>query len=567
MEYDLVVRNGLVIDGSGASGGRGDVAVADGRIVAIGDVDGAGRDEIDAEGHVVAPGFVDGHTHMDAQVFWDDLGTSSCWHGVTTVVMGNCGFTLAPAQPDSRGLVVRNLERAEDISGAAMAQGINWTWSTFAEYLDAVDALPKGINYAGSIGHSALRTWAMGERAFDGPATEEDLEVMIREVRAALAAGAAGFTTSRSVAHQTSDGRPVASRLAAWDEVVALVSEVGRQSSAVFQLALNVSLDPEVRADSQRLLQELAVSSGVPTLLGVFASWHSTGVLPMIEETVSRGGRMYGLTHCRGVCSAQSFLTRLAFDRLPEWHEVRSRPLAEQRALLQDPDVRARLVHEAHYGEYPESVGTEARKPDYDNFMILSSPYMPNRTVAEEARRAGVDPVEFMIDAALERDFDLFFIQPLTPQPDEPLVELLNHPLTAMTFSDSGAHVSQIFDASIQSHLLAYWVRERQAFTLEEAVRMITQRPARVWGLHDRGLLAPGYAADITIFDPATVGPLMPQVVNDLPGGATRIVQGAQGYAVTIVNGQVLTRDGKATEARPGQLLRAGRPAGKSRSS
>ena len=215
-------------------------------------------------------------------------------------------------------------------------------------------------------------------------------------------------------------------------------------------------------------------------------------------------------------------------------------------------------MHEAHHGRYPESVGTEARKPDYENFTILNSPYMPNPTVAEEARRLGVDPVEVMIDAALERDFDLFFMQPLTPQSDDALVDLLRHPLTAMTFSDSGAHVSQIFDASIQSHLLAYWVRERQAFTLEEAVRMITHQPALVWGLHDRGMLAPGYAADITIFDPATVAPLMPQVVNDLPGGATRIVQGAQGYTATIVNGQVFTRDGKPTEARPGQLLRAG---------
>jgi N-acyl-D-amino-acid deacylase len=559
MEFDLVVRNGFVVDGSGAPGAKGDVAVVADRIVAIGDVDGSGREEIDAEGHVVAPGFVDGHTHMDAQVFWDDLGTSSCWHGVTTVVMGNCGFTLAPARPDERNLVVRNLERAEDISAAAMAQGITWTWSTFAEYLDAVEALPKGINYAGSIGHSALRTWAMGERAFEGPANEGDLEVMTRELCDALRAGAAGFSTSRSEAHQTSDSRPVASRLALWDEVVALVDVVGRDSTAVFQLALGVSPDPEIRADQNRRLQELALSSRVPVLFGLFASRHSTGMLPMIEDTVARGGRMYGLTHCRGVCSAQSFLTRLAFDGLPAWQDVRRRSLAEQRVLLQDPDVRVRLVHEAHHGHYPKTVGTEAGKPDYESLAILCSPYLPNPTVADEARRLGVDPVEVMIDAALERDFDVFFLQALTNQPDDALVDLLRHPMTAMTFSDSGAHVSQIFDASIQTHLLAYWVRERQAFTLEEAVRMITHQPARVWGLHDRGVLAPGYAADITIFDAATVAPLMPQVANDLPGGSTRIVQRARGYAATIVNGQVLTRDGEATEARPGRLLRAGR--------
>ncbi len=559
MEYDVVVRNGLVIDGSGAPGALSDVAVVGDRIVAMGEVEGNGREEIDAEGHVVAPGFVDGHTHMDAQVFWDDLGTSSCWHGVTSVVMGNCGFTLAPAHPDERDLVVRNLERAEDISASAMAQGITWTWSTFAEYLDAVDALPKGINYAGSIGHSALRTWAMGERAFEGPATEDDLRVMTEELRNALLAGAAGFSTSRSVAHETSDGRPVASRLAAWEEVVALVDVVGRSSTAAFQLATEVSFDPETRSDQHRRLQELALSSGVPVLFGVFASRHSTGKLPMIEDTVARGGRMYGLTHCRGVQSAQSFLTRLAFDGLPAWREVRRRPLAEQRVLLQDPDVRARLTYEAHHGHYPESVGTEARKPDYESLTILFSSYLPNPTVADEARRLGIDPVEVMIDVALERGFDIFFLQPLTPQPDDALIDLLRHPMTAMTFSDSGAHVSQIFDASIQTHLLAYWVRERQSLTLEEAVRMITSKPAQMWGLHDRGLLAPGYAADITIFDPATVAPLMPKVAHDLPGGSARIEQRAQGYAATIVNGQVLTCDGKATEARPGQLLRAGR--------
>jgi N-acyl-D-amino-acid deacylase len=557
MDFDLVVRNGLVIDGSGSPGVRGDVGVVGDRIVAIGEVDGVGREEIDAEGHVVAPGFVDGHTHMDAQVFWDELGTSSCWHGVTTVVMGNCGFTLAPARPDERALVVRNLERAEDISAAAMAQGITWTWSTFAEYLDAVDALPKGLNYAGSIGHSALRTWAMGERAFEEPATEDDLQVMVRELRDALRAGAAGFTTSSADAHRTSDDRPVASRLATWEELAALVEVVGRESTGVFETAMGFSADPELRAGQQLQLQDLAVSSGVPVAFGLFATRGPNWALEMIEETVARGGRMCGLTHCRGITSAQSFLTRLAFDGLPVWKDVRSRPLAEQRALLQSPDVRARLVHEAHHGQYGQAVGAEAPKPDYDLLTILSSPYLRNPTVADEACRRGIDPVEAIIDVALEREFDVFFLQMLTDQPDDALVDLLRHPLTAMTFSDSGAHVSQIFDASIQTHLLAYWVRERQAFTLEEAVRMITQRPARLWGLGDRGVLAPGNAADITIFDPVKVAPLMPKVVKDLPAGATRLVQRAQGYAATIVNGQVLTRDGEATAARPGRLIRA----------
>ena len=237
--------------------------------MSVGAVDERGREEIDAEGHIVAPGFVDAHTHMDAQVFWDELGTSSCWHGVTTVVMGNCGFTLAPARPDERALVVRNLERAEDISAAAMAEGINWTWSTYREYLRAVEATPKGINYAGSIGHSALRTWAMGERAFSETATEDDLEVMSQELRDAFHAGAVGFTTSRSHGHTTSDGRPVASRQASWEELVALVEVMASESAGSFQLAPEAHHgDPEGLADFERRLQDLALSTGVPILYG-----------------------------------------------------------------------------------------------------------------------------------------------------------------------------------------------------------------------------------------------------------------------------------------------------------
>ncbi len=561
MQYDLVIRNGLVIDGTGAPGVRGDVAVLGDRIAAVGEVDDSGRQEIDADGLVVAPGFVDGHTHMDAQVFWDQLGTSSCWQGVTTVVMGNCGFTLAPARSDQRELVVRNLERAEDISGDAMAEGVPWTWSTFSEYFDAVDRLPKGVNYAGSIGHSALRTWAMGERAFAGPATETDLDVMRRELTDALQAGAAGFTTSRSSAHATSDGRPVASRLASWDEVASLVEVVGSESSAVFQLAPEPAAagDAEERDDYYRRIQQLALRTGVPVVFGLFASPSFTGALGVIEDTVARGGEMYGLTHCRGVSTMQSFRTRLAFDTLPEWQPIRSRPLGEQQVLLQNPEVRARLVQAARHGKYGEAIGAEARTPDYDTIFIMRSPWLPNPSVAEEATRRGTDPVEAMIDVALESNFDALFPQLLTMQPEDELVALLRNPHTAMTFSDSGAHVSQVADASIQTYLLAYWVREREVFSLEEAVRMITSQPARVWRLHDRGTLAPGYAADITIFDPQTVAPDMPQLVQDLPGGARRLVQRAQGYVATVVNGQVFTRDGEATDVRAGQLLRAGR--------
>jgi N-acyl-D-amino-acid deacylase len=558
MEFDLVIRNGFIVDGTGAPGYHGDVAVADGRIVATGEVDGSGREEIDADGLVVTPGFVDGHTHMDAQVFWDQLGSSSCYQGVTTVVMGNCGYTIAPIRGSDRELVTSHIERAEDIPAAAMEAGIPFGWSTFAEYLDVVDSLPKGINYGGSIGHSALRIWAMGERAFEQAATADDLAAMKQELGDALQAGALGFTTTRNPSHTTSQNRPVASRLAAWDEVVELVGYMGGQGAGVFQTSGQPG-DPGLSThDHVRRLAKLALGSGVPVVLPA-ARLDET--VRIIDDTVARGGRMWGLTHSRGVGIMQSFETRVSFDKLPAWQEVRSQPLARQRVLLKDPDVRARLVQAARDGEYRTAVAAEPFKPDYDRMHVMYSPYLPNPTVAEEARRRGVDPAEAMIDIALEHDFHIFFPQVIgfeALEADE-LVPLFRNPNTAMTFSDSGAHLNQVADASIQTHLLAYWVRERQAFTMEEAVQMITSRPARMWRLHDRGQLAPGYAADITVFDAATVAPMVPDVVHDLPGGASRLEQRATGYVATIVNGRVFTRDGAATEARAGRLLRGSR--------
>ena len=560
-EFDLVIRNGFVIDGTGAPGVHGDVAVLGDRIVAVGDVDGRGRREMDVDGQVVAPGFVDGHTHMDAQVFWDDVGKPTCWHGVTSVVIGNCGFTLAPARRDQRALVVRNLERAEDIAPEAMAEGITWTWETFAEFLDAVDAVPKGLNHAAVVGHSALRTWAMGERAFEGASTEEDLAVMARELRSALRAGAVGFSTSRTIAHATSDDRPVASRLAAWDEVAALVDIVGHESDAIFQLAPERLFDADQHADFERRLSELAISSGAPIAFGKFSHHIPQPSTELIEATAAKGGEMFTLTHCRGVVSAQSFLTRLGFDSLPEWQEVRRHPYAEQQRLLRDPEIRQRLVDAAHHGDYASTHGPEASRPKFETMTILESPYLPNPTVADEARRRGVDPVEAMIDVALEHDFEVFFVQHLMSQNEDELLTLMRHPRSAMCFSDSGAHVSQIFDSSIYTHLLAYWVRERGLLGLEEAIQMITSRPADIWRLRGRGRLVPGHAADITIFDADTVAPLMPSVVEDLPGGAKRIEQRAEGITATIVNGTFFTYKGEPTEHRPGRLLRAPQPA------
>ena len=561
MTYDLVIRGGTVVDGSGLPRYRADVGIRGARIARIGTIHARGREEVDARHQIVAPGFIDGHTHMDAQVAWDPLGTCSCWHGVTSVVMGNCGFTLAPCRPDERHLVVRNLERAEDIPAEAMEAGIDWTWETYAQYLEAVARWPKGINYAGYVGHSALRTYAMGERAFSEPATAQDLAVMKRELADALAAGAMGFTTSRTRNHETADRRPVASRVAEWSEVRELVRVMGDLGAGIFEIAgEDTGRDPDRQRDYLERLRDLAVGTGVPVTWGMFSSrfrpdaWRA--YFAMLDETARAGGRMFAQVHSRALAVVLSFETRLPFDHLPEWREVRQRPLDEQRTVLRDAELRRRLVKAAAEAEYGRGVGAEARKPDYEWTMLMEDPCGPHRSLAEIARERGVDPVEALIQVALERDLKAFFVQPLFNENLDDVLEMMKHPRSVVTFSDSGAHVSQIMDSSLQTQVLAYWVRRRQALTLEEGVRMLSLEPASAWGLHERGLLREGLAADVIVFDPDRVAPDMPEVVNDLPAGARRLRQKATGFHASVVNGQVVLRDGEHTGAFPGRVLR-----------
>jgi N-acyl-D-amino-acid deacylase len=564
MAYDLVVKNGTVIDGSGAPRYRADVGVRDGRIVSIGRIRARAEEVLDAEGHVVAPGFVDGHTHMDAQVFWDPLGTCSCWHGITSVVMGNCGFTLAPCAEKDKDLVIRNLQRAEDIAPEAMNAGIRWTWTTFREFLDTLDRLPKGINYAGYLGHSALRTYVMGERAFDRTASEDDLRAMEAELRDALLAGAIGFTTSRSPSHETPDRRPVASRVASWEEVRRLVGVMGDLNAGIFELAgegVDRSLDdPDGVRDYHRRLRDLAVETGRPITFGLFGRREAPGLwrryVELIDETAAAGGRMFPQVHSRALAVVLSFKTQTPFDRLPVWRALRALPLAEQKARLRDPALRPRLVEAAREKAQGKAIGTEARPAVFDWIFVMDTVEGPHRSLSEVARERGCDPVEAMIDLALARDFDLFFLQPIANEDQDVALELMRHPRAVVTFSDSGAHVSQLMDASLQTHLLSHWVRRRQAFTLEQAVRMLTLVPATYWGFADRGLVREGFAADLVVFDPDTIAPEMPEVVHDLPAGARRLVQRCRGVAATVVNGEVLLREGKHTGALPGRLLR-----------
>ena len=562
MAFDLVVKNGTVVDGTGAPGFRADIGVNDGKITAIGRLGDKAYRTVDADGHVVTPGFIDGHTHMDAQIFWDPLGSCSCYHGVTSVVMGNCGFTIAPCAERDAGFVFKNLERAEDISPGAMQAGIEWSWETFPEFLDTVDELPKGINYAGYIGHSAIRTYVMGERAFTERASTDELGRMCDIAEEGVRAGAIGFSTSRTPNHVTADDLPVASRVADWEEVRAIVSAVGRTGRGLFEIAgEQAGRDPDRLREYHVRLRDLAVDSGVVQTWGMFSSRfapdHWRPYFGLLEETAAAGGRMFVQVHSRALNTMLSFKTQMPFDRWDLWSDVRASSLDDQKRQLRDPDLRKRLVAIAN-GEAPRNriVGVEARPPDYDHLYVMDSMVGEQRLLKDVAGERGVNPVALMIDLSLETDFDQFFCQPAANENQDHVLEMMKHPRSVVTFSDSGAHVSQIMDSSLQTHLLSHWVREKEAMTLEEAVRELTCVPATYWGMHDRGLIREGLNADLVVFDPKTVAPRMPEVVNDLPSGAKRLKQVANGIRHSIVNGEVFLTDNEHTGSTSGRLFR-----------
>jgi len=562
MAFDLVVKNGTVVDGTGAPGFRADIGVNEGKITAIGRLGDKAYRTVDADGHVVTPGFIDGHTHMDAQVFWDPLGSCSCYHGVTSVVMGNCGFTIAPCAERDAGFVFKNLERAEDISPDAMQAGIEWSWETFPEFLDTVDELPKGINYAGYIGHSAIRTYVMGERAFTERASTDELGRMCDIAEEGVRAGAIGFSTSRTPNHVTADDLPVASRVADWEEVRAIVSAVGRTGRGLFEIAgEQAGRDPDRLREYHVRLRDLAVDSGVVQTWGMFSSRfapdHWRPYFGLLEETAAAGGRMFVQVHSRALNTMLSFKTQMPFDRWDLWSDIRALSLDDQKRQLRDPDLCKRLVEIAN-GEAPRNriVGVEARPPDYDHLYVMDSMVGEQRLLKDVAGERGVNPVALMIDLSLESDFDQFFCQPAANENQDHVLEMMKHPRSVVTFSDSGAHVSQIMDSSLQTHLLSHWVREKEAMTLEEAVRELTCVPATYWGMHDRGLIREGLNADLVVFDPKTVAPRMPEVVNDLPSGATRLKQVANGIRHSIVNGEVFLTDNEHTGSTSGRLFR-----------
>ena len=570
MGHDLIIKNGTVIDGSGSPRYQGDIGIRDGRISEIGRIREAADQVIDAEGRIVAPGFIDGHTHMDAQVAWDPLGSCSCWHGVTSVVMGNCGFALAPCRPDRREWIARCLEAVEDIPTEAMMAGVDWTWETFPEYLDTVAKLPKAINYGAFLGHSALRMYAMGDRALTETASDDDLRKMGASVSEALQAGALGFSTSRATTHVTPDGSPIASRIADWSEIDYLVDIMAQQNRGIFQIGPDMSSGEAHRTFLARL-QQIAVDSGRPVMFGTLSTRQGVDPYPwqaqmrFLDETVAKGGRMYGQTTTRPIIALFSIKSYLPFDNLPAWQALRTLPIEEQRRRFADPAVRATLVADENAMKPRDNTfqgggaaTTDPRKPDYSNLFALKGVDWDDPTVDELARQRNQHPVEVMLDLMVE-DADQLFIQPLVNETPEDVLGMLQHPRTLATFSDSGAHVCQEMGSSLQTHLLSYWVRKREMFTLEQAVRMVTFDNASAFELNDLGLLRPGYRADLVVFDEAAIKPKLPTVEADLPGGSRRLVQKAEGIDATVVNGVPTFLDGESTGHYPGQLLKGQR--------
>jgi N-acyl-D-aspartate/D-glutamate deacylase len=486
---------------------------------------------------------------------------------VTSVVMSNCGFALAPCKPADRDWYARCLSAVEDIPTDAMAAGIDWTWETFPEYLATVERLPKAINYGMYIGHSALRMYVMGKRALSEKATEQDMAAMARSVQEALKAGALGFSSSRASTHVTPDDTPVASRIAEWEEIDRIMAAMAELDAGIFQIGPDIASGARHRVFLDRLRQ-VALQFKRPIMFGVLAtrqgeapnSWNYQ--TKYIDDTVAAGGRMFGQGTTRSINAIFSLKSYLPFDVLPAWRPIRALPIAEQKKRLADPAVRRELVAaEARMkprdGTFQGggAATTDPRKPDYTNLFALKGVDWDDPTVDQLAKARGQHPVEVMIDLSLA-DENQVYVQPLVNETPDDVLGILKHPRTLATFSDSGAHVCQEMGSSLQTHLLSYWVRKRGAFTLEEAVKKLTHDNAMAWEMNDRGLLGAGYRADIVLFEQDRIRPRLPTVEMDLPGGARRLVQKAEGIKATLVNGAVAFENGEATGAFAGSVLK-----------
>lgn len=557
MAYDLLIKNGTVVDGTGAQRYRADVAVANGKIAAIGKITEAAKKVIDASDLVVTPGFFDPHTHYDAQICWDPVITCSSWHGVTSVIMGNCGVGLAPCKPDVREIAAWDLVNVEAIPFEVLSQGVTWDWETFPEYMDAAAKRGSGINLGFMAPLTPFRHYVMGEESMDRAATPEETTQIAALLRGAMEAGAFGFSTTNGPQHIGYQGRPLACRLASRKELAAyggVLKELGR---GTIELALNDN--PGVVSESDyALLDHLASSSNRPvTWLALLSRDDKPDVcMETLERTlplIKRG--VVPQISPRPLSVQINLRNPFIFANLPSWNPAFNRTAEEQITLYRAPSFRQafrKTMAEPRVfaGQWDRVIVHEAAKPALKQHE--------GKTVADVAQERGADGLDTFLDLAIEDGLNLQYVMYLFNASEERVAELINHPNTLIGLSDGGAHVDMLCDAGYCTYLLGHWVREKQAISLEHAVRRITSEPAGFFGVRDRGTLEQGKAADIAIFDADTIGsPKRPEMRHDLPGGGRRLVMPAHGVLHTVVNGEVLYQDAQHTGAMPGQVLRS----------
>ena len=571
-QFDLVVRGGTVFDGSGGAPCAADVAVQGGRIAAVGQIAGSGREEIDAKGLMVTPGFVDVHTHYDGQATWDERFSPSSGHGVTTVVMGNCGVGFAPCRPEDRDTLIKVMEGVEDIPEIVMREGVPWNWESFPEYLDALAQKRCDIDFATQVPHAPLRVFVMGRRGVERePATAADMAAMAKLVEEGLEAGALGFSTSRSLFHRTSEGALTPTITAAEEELAAIARGMGRAGKGVIQLLDDFQDTTTAGATEFAMLRRLVEISGRPlsfTLLDISLypeRWRT--LLREVERANRDGLPIRGQVSARPVALLYGLeLSFHPFSTCPSYRELDGLPLDRKLARLRDPAMKARLLGEEPVYRNPQML---AFMRSVGNMFVLGDPpnYTPPAAERLDARAAalGLSPLELAYDLLVQGDGRTILFHPganYTDCSDANMASMLRHEHTVMALGDGGAHYGLICDASYTTHALTYWTRDRagERWPLPWAIRQLTDVPARLVGLGDRGRLAPGYKADLNVIDLDRLKVSAPHPVHNLPGGGRRLEQKAEGYRATVVGGQVTYRDGAFTGALPGRLVRGARP-------
>ena len=559
---DLVVRGALLCDGSGHEAARGDLAVAGDRIAAVGHVAERGAREIDGAGLALAPGFIDVHTHYDCQLFWDPQASPSPWHGVTTVVMGNCGFTIAPCREADRETLMQLLLFVEGMPIETLRAGIAWAWEDFAGYLGALERRGVGPNVAAFIGHSAVRYRVMGRAAVERAATAEECAQMAALVRDGMAAGAIGWSTSLSPTHFFGDGTPAPSRLADEAELLALARALADLERGVIEIAPRTTIGPPAdKAEEQRFFAELArasrtVVSWAPLLDNPFAPGSARKIIEESAEFQAGGVQVVPQVGCRPLEVRFDF-TEPAFylEQNPFWRPIMAKSRDERRRLFADAEFRAELGRQTGF------VAALAQGWDRLVLRLAASEGLrrwQDRSVAEIAAAQGRTPLDAFCALVLEDDLATQWGVVLMNHDERAVAELIRHPAGLLALSDAGAHVDTLCDQGFTTYLLGHWVRELGALALEEAVRLVTSVPAERYGLRGRGRLAPGYAADLVLFDPARVAMRPTEMVYDLPRGQRRLLQRAEGIVDVFVNGVPVVADGAPAGSRPGRVLRGG---------